>query len=96
MIFTTKSLIYSCIGALFGLVFYLILKSFGFNMLGLIAILIFAAIGFGLATLKVPESQNFEITRKTGGDKLDDVIFRAIKFKLKGKRIYIFTKEEPK
>jgi len=65
-------------------------------MIGLIFILIFAAVGFGIATLKMPDSQNFEITRKTGGDKIDDIIARAIKFKLKGKRIYVYTKEEQK
>lgn len=96
MIFTTKSLIYSCIGALFGLIFYFLLKGLGLGTLALIAILIFALIGFGIATLKVPESNNFEITRKTGGEKIDDIILRAIKFKLKGKRIYVYTKEDEK
>lgn len=96
MIFNTKSLIYSCIGAMFGAIFYFLLKAFGLGTAGLIAILIFAAIGFGIATLKIPESNNFEITRKTGGEKIDDVIFRAIKFKLKGKRIYVYTKEDGK
>ncbi len=79
-----------------GLVFYLIFKTIGLKTLGLIFILIFAAIGFGIATLKIPDSNNFEITRKTGGEKIDDVILRAIKFKLKGKRIYLYTKEEDK
>ena len=69
---------------------------FSFGKLGLIIPLIFAAIGFAITTLKVPESNNFSLTRKTGGDKLDDVILRAVKFKAKGKRIYIYTKEENK
>ena len=94
MIFTTKSLIYSCLGALVGLVFYFLFKSFGFNLAGLIAVLIFALIGFGIATLKMPETNSFELTRKTGGEKIDDIIFRAIKFKLRGKRIYVYTKED--
>lgn len=96
MIFSTKSLIYSCLGALLGLVFYLIFKTVGLKTLGLIFILIFAILGFGIATLKVPESNNFNITRKTGGEKIDDIILRAIKFKLKGKRLYVYTKEENK
>lgn len=66
------------------------------SRIGLIITLVFAAIGFGITTLKVPESNNFEITRKNGGEKLDDVILRAIKFKAKGKRIYVYTKEENK
>ena len=76
--------------------YYLFKSLFGLGKIGLIITLIFAAIGYGITTLKVPESNNFEITRKTGGEKLDDVILRAIKYKAKGKRIYIYTKEENK
>jgi len=56
----------------------------------------FAFIGFALATFKIPESQNFEITRKNGGEKIDETILKAIKFKKKGKRLYLYTKEESK
>lgn len=95
MIFSTKSLIASAIGAAIGLVFYYLFKViFGMGAIGLIITLVFAAIGYGITTLKVPETNNFEITRKTGGDRIDDVIMRAIKFKQKGKRIYVYTKEE--
>lgn len=97
MIFSTKSLIASCIGASIGLgVYYFLKVIFGIGMIGLIITLILAAIGYGITTLKVPETNNFEITRKTGGDRVDDVILRAIKFKQKGKKIYVYTKEEDK
>ena len=97
MIFSTKSLIASCIGAVIGLgVYYFLKVIFGIGMIGLIITLILAAIGCGITTLKVPETNNFEITRKTGGDRVDDVILRAIKFKQKGKKIYVYTKEEDK
>ena len=97
MIFSTKSLIASCIGAAMGFgVYYFLKVILGLGKIGLIITLIFAAIGYGITTLKVPESSNFEITRKTGGDRMDDVISRALKFKQKGKRIYVYTKEEDK
>lgn len=96
MIFSTKSLIASVVGAAIGLILYYILKMFGLGKFGLILIVIFALIGFAITTLKVPESSNFNITRKTGGDKIDDVILRAIRFKHKGKRIYVYTKEDKK
>lgn len=97
MIFSTKSLIASVIGAIIGLVFYYFFKViFNMGTIGIIIVLIFAAIGYAITTLKVPETNNFEITRKTGGDKMDDVILRAIRFKQKGKRIYVYTKEEDK
>lgn len=80
-IFSTKGLIYTCIGAGVGLIFYFIFKMLGFTTVGLILTLIFAVIGFGIGTLKVPESSSFEITKKAGGENIDDVIFRWIKFK---------------
>ena len=70
---------------------------FGKTTIGLIVALIFAAIGYGIATLKIPDSNRVEMLRKTGGEKIDDVILRYIKFKAKGKRIYIQKmKEESK
>lgn len=97
MIFSAKSLIYTCISGVFGLIFYYI---FGvildFTWLGIGLAIFFAAIGFVVATFKIPETNAFEITRKTGGEKIDEVILRAIKFKAKGKRVYLYTKEENK
>ena len=58
--------------------------------------IIFALIGFGIGTFKMPNTKNFEITKKTGGEKIDDVLLRFIKFKMKKNRIYIYTKEEEK
>ena len=34
--------------------------------------------------------------KRISGERLDDVILRIIKFKAKGKRIYVYTKEEDK
>lgn len=97
MIFSTKSLIATSIGAAMGLAVYYFLRTiFGLGTIGLIIVLAFAGIGYGITTMKVPESGNFAITRKTGGDRMDDVLLRAIKFKQKGKRIYVYTKEEDK
>lgn len=55
---------------------------------------LFAAIGFVIGTLKIPDSTNFEITRKTSGENIDEIILRAIKFKQRKKRIYLYSKEE--
>lgn len=93
-IFSTKGLIYTCIGAGIGLVFYLVFKMLGLAMVGLIITLIFGAIGFAIGTLKVPESNGLEITRKTGGENIDDVILRWIKFKKNGNKVYVFKAEE--
>lgn len=93
-IFSTKGLIYTCVGAGIGLVFYFILKMLGFSMIGLIITLIFGAIGFAIGTLRIPESTAFEITKKTGGENIDDVILRWIKFKKNNNKIYVYKLEE--
>ena len=93
-IFSTKGLIYTSIGAGIGLLFYFIFKLLGFTIIGLIITLIFAVIGFVIGTLKIPESNAFEITKKTGGERIDDVILRWIKFKKKSNRIYVYKIEE--
>lgn len=93
-IFSTKGLIYTCAGAGIGLIFYFILRMLGFPTVGIIITLIFAAIGFAIGTLKVPESNSFEITKKTGGENIDAVIIRWIKFKKNGKKVYVYKAEE--
>ena len=93
-IFSTKGLIYTCVGAAIGLVFYFIFKLLGLSVLGIIITVIFAAIGFAIGTFKVPESNAFDITRKTGGENIDDVIVRWIKFKKNGNKIYVYNPEE--
>ena len=65
-------------------------------VVGAILTVFFGLIGFAIGTFKIPESANFEITKKTGGENIDDVILRAIKFKNKKNRIYLYTKEENK
>lgn len=57
---------------------------------------IFGLIGFAIGTFKIPESNQFEITKKAGGLNIDEVIIKLIKFKQKKNRIYVYTKEENK
>ena len=93
-IFSTKALIYTSVGAGIGIIFYFIFKMIGLGIVGLIITALLGLIGFCIGTLKIPESNAFEITRKAGGENIDDVIIRWIKFKKNGKKIYIYAKEE--
>ena len=93
-IFSTKSMITTCIGAAIGLVFYLIFKIIGLSMVGFVIVLIFAAIGYAIGMFKIPDTNGLEITRKAGGENLDDIIKRYIKFKKNNKKLYVYTKEE--
>ena len=62
--------------------------------IGLGILIFFAFIGFVIGTFKVPEIEGVTFTKKVGGENIDDVIKKAIKFKIKKNRIYVYTKEE--
>ena len=89
-IFSTKALIYTFVGILIGSIFYFIFNLMGMSTLGLIFIIFFGIIGFVIATFRVPDTSAFKITRKTGGEKIDDVIIRYVKFKLQKGKIYVY------
>lgn len=93
-IFSTKSLITTCIGGAVGFVFYLLFNVMGLKTVGLIITAIFAFIGYSIGMFKIPETNGLEITKKTGGENIDDVIKRYIKFKQNDKKLYVYTKEE--
>ena len=93
-IFSTKSLLWTAATGGVGLLFFFIFSILNLKVVGIIIALIFAAIGYVIGSFKVPEISNWEFTRKTGGENIDDIIKRAINFRRKGKRIYVYTKEE--
>ncbi len=88
-IFSTKALIYTGIGAVIGWGINMLLRMIGLNFL-LPLVIGFGFVGFAFGTFKMPESSRFEITRKVGGEKLDELILRWFKFKLKHNNIYIY------
>ena len=89
-IFSTKSLIYTVVAAGIGLLFYFIFSMLNMTMVGIVFVAIFALIGFAIGTLKMPELGKFEFTKKTGGENIDDIIMRFIKFKTAGRKVYVY------
>ena len=87
-------MITTCVGAAIGLVFYIIFKLMKLTMIGVILVLVFAVLGYSVGMFKMPDSNGLEITRKTGGENLDDIIKRYIKFKKNKRKLYVYTKEE--
>lgn len=85
-IFSSKSLVYTAIAAAIGMIFYLIFSLLGMTLVGIGIVAIFAFIGFAIGTFKVPEMTTFNFSKKTGGENIDDVIKRAIKFKMRRKQ----------
>lgn len=97
-IFSSKALIYTAVGGVFGFIINIIVSIFINSWIAsMILTAIPAALGYVIATFKVPDLTKFEITKKTGGENIDDVIKRAIQFKLKSKnKIYVYTEGETK
>lgn len=103
-IFSTKALIVTIIFGIIGIMFALIIYAFlllagirtSNSLVCLIGALIFGVIGFVISTFKIPDSNNFEITRKAGGEYIDQIIIRFIKFKIRKNKIYTFFTEEKK
>lgn len=93
-VFSGKALIYSMIGAGIGYIFYIIFNMIHLWIVGVLIMGFLALLGFIIGTFKVPQIGGLAFTQKTGGEKIDDVILRAVKFKQKGKRIYVFKEEE--
>lgn len=92
-VFSIKGFVYTAGGGLIGILFYNLLKMLSLGKIGIICIILFAGIGFAIGTFKVPDSSNFEFTKKTGGEDIDQVIKRWFKFKQKKNRIYVYKEE---
>ncbi len=95
-IFSTKSFIYTAVGGLIGAVLFYIFSFFKLTSLGLISVVLLALIGFAVGTFKIPEINSFEFAKKVGGESIDDVILRYIKFKQKKNKIYVYKEEDAK
>ena len=92
MIFSKKSFLWTIGCAVVGfLTVYLICAMLGATLIGLIGVLLFGLIGFIIGSAKMPNSQNFEILRKTGGEDIDEILIRLVKFKKGGKKVYLYT-----
>ena len=96
-VFSTKALIVTAImGGTAFFLFRFIGSLFNFKTLGIICAAIFGGIGFIATSFKIPDSNNFELTRKAGGEYIDQIIMRYIRFKMGKNKIYTFYTEEDK
>ena len=93
VVFSTKALVYTFVGIVIGLPFYFLMQALKMTLIGVIIMSILGLIGFCIATFKIPDSSAFKFTKSVGGENIDDVIVRFIKFKMAKNRIYTSTKE---
>lgn len=89
-IFSTKALAYTLAGVAIGLPFYFIFNAMNMVIIGIIFCVVFGLIAFIIATFKVPNSNAFKFTKSTGGENIDEVIRRYIKFRLAKNKIYFY------
>lgn len=92
-IFTVKSLITTAVGAMIGVLFFVLFRAMNMMMVGIVLMAFFALIGFAVGALKIPTIVYIPITKKIGGEPIGEIIIRYIKFK-KNRKIYTYTKEE--
>lgn len=95
-IFTGKSLIYTAVGGVIGLFFYLIFTLLSLKTVGIIILLILALIGYAIGTIKMPTGGTSKIVKNVGGDSIDEIIFNYMQFK-KNKKVYTYgiPRKEP-
>lgn len=91
MIFSKKSFLWTigCAGAAL-ITIYPIFSIFNLGLIGMVSVLLFGLIGYIIGSVKMPNSQNFEIFRKTGGEDIDEILIRLLKFKKGGKKVYLY------
>lgn len=90
-IFTVKSLIATAICAGVGFLPYTLFASMGLKAVGVGSIVVFALLGYGVMTLKIPDAPIMGKFRRAGGEKLSDILFRTLTF-TKRKKIYVYRK----
>lgn len=93
-IFSKKALLYTAIGIGIGLFFVFIFSIINLAIIGYAMVVLLGILGFIIGTFKMPNTNSFQITKKTGGENIDEIIKRAIKFRRQGKKIYIYEKPE--
>ena len=89
-IFTGKSLIYTGVGALIGLLFYFLFTAFSMKTVGIIIMALLAVTGYGIGTVKMPTSGTSKIAKNVGGDSIDEIIMNYVMFK-KNKKVYSYA-----
>ena len=91
MIFSKKSFLWTIACAAVALcTIYPIFSILGLGLIGMASVLLFGLIGFVIGSAKMPNSQNFEIFRKTGGEDIDEILIRLLKFKKGAKKVYLY------
>lgn len=88
-IFSVKSLLFTIGFGIIGVILYFIFSIIQLRMLGIVMVVLFALIGFGVGSLVIPDTPLVGNLRKAGGEAVSDILFRMLTFK-KRKKIYLY------
>lgn len=91
LIFTPKGFIGTIIGIVVGVFFYTIASFVGATIVGWVLLGICALIGFVVGQVKMPDSNAFDLFKKTGGEYIREIIAKYFAFKRK-RKIYLYDK----
>ena len=61
-------------------------------MVGIIITAVCGLLGFGIGAIKIPTVSGIPVTKKIGGEPINEIVARWIKFN-KNKKMYVYTKE---
>lgn len=82
-------------GIALGTVAFILFSSLGLKILGIVVLVIISLISFAIGALKIPDVAMLTVTRKIGGEHLDEIILRYFKFKKK-RKLYSIAVEKGK
>ena len=95
-IFSYKAVLYTGVGIGIGYIFHLLFSALMLEMVGYIIMGVLGFIGFGIATFKMPDSPFLKSAKLAAGEQIDEVIKRAIKFKMNKNKYYVYAQATSK
>lgn len=91
IIFTMKGFLGTLLGIGIGTMFYTFFNAAGAPIVGWVILGICALTGFIIGQVKIPNSNSFDLFKKTGGDYVYEIIVKYFNFRKKRK---IYTYDE--
>ncbi len=91
IVFNMKGFIGTLIGIVIGALFHSLFSSIGAEIVGWILLVLFALAGFIIGQVKLPNSNSFDLLKKTGGDYVYEIILKYFKFR-QTRKIYTYDK----
>ena len=91
--FTPKSFLFTVIGLVVGTLMLFIFRLMTLKMAGIMVFFIITLISFVIGAGKIPETNILPFFKDTGGESIDDILWRYITFGKK-KKIYVYGRRE--